>query len=146
MSWRAWALGVTAGLMLGLMFSAGAAGRQPGQIIATATLTANSIAQLPPRGRSGDLQRQRWRVTDRLGRTIGRMFFVCAWPVQRTRLCVVELQMPGGKITAGGTSTTALGGEYVVTGGTGRYGAGGGVMTFTAIGLRKQVLRVIITN
>lgn len=118
----------------------------PEQVNVTATLTATSIAQLPPRGRVGDLQRQRWRITDRHGRSIGRMFFVCQWPTTTARMCGVELQLPEGKLTALGSSPTPLRGEYAVTGGTGRFQGGGGVMTFTAIGLRKQVLRVVITR
>lgn len=117
----------------------------PEQVNVTATLTASSFARLPPAGRAGDLQRQRWRITDRHGRAIGRMLFVCQWPTQTARMCGVELQLPEGKITALGSSPTPLRGEYAVTGGTGRFEGGGGVMHFTAIGLRKQVLRVVIT-
>lgn len=116
------------------------------QINVTATLTASHIVALPPPGRSGDMQRQRWRLTDRYGRTIGRMYHTCAWVVVTARLCVAELQLPRGKVMAAGSSPTMFEGEYAVTGGTGLYRAGGGVMVFTAIGLRKQVLRVEVTT
>ena len=117
-----------------------------GQINVTATLSSSTIALLPPVGRRGDLHYQRWRLTDRFGRHIGRMYFSCAWVVVQARLCLVEIQMPQGKIVAAGSSPTILRGEFAVTGGTGRYRGGGGIMQFTAVGLGKQVLRVEVTT
>ena len=134
-------------IVVGVVSSVSAvASSSAGQINVTATLTHTSGAKLGPFGRAGDTQRQRWRLSDRFGRSIGRMYFSCTWVVSQARLCTVEIQMPQGKITAAGSSPTVFEGEYAVTGGTGRYRGGGGVMLYQAIGLRKSVLRVEVTT
>lgn len=122
------------------------ASTRTGRINVTATLTHASSREAGPAGRQSNASEQAWRITDQYGHRIGRMLLQCRWIVARARFCAGEIAMPLGKITVAGASPTAFEGEFAVTGGTGVYRGGGGVMLFTAIGLRKQVLLVTITN
>jgi len=117
-----------------------------GRINVTATLSHASSRESGPPGRQSNATEQTWRLTDSHGNTIGRMLLQCRWIVARARFCTGEIQMPRGKITVSGSSPTVFEGEFAVTGGTGAYRGGGGVMLFTAIGIRKQVLLLTITS
>lgn len=114
------------------------------RINVTATRTYFTGRAEPPFGRIGNVQGERWRITDRHGRRIGRMLQTCRWIVARARYCSGEVELPLGKLTYQGTSATTFEGEYALTGGTGRYRSGGGVMIFQAIGLRKNILLITI--
>ena len=115
-----------------------------GQINVTATLVKATGRQLGRPGRTSDAIDQTWRITERHGRPIGRMLQHCRWLTSAARLCYGELGLPRGKITFLGSSASRFEGEYAVTGGTGAYRSAGGVMLFTAIGLRKTVLLITV--
>lgn len=115
-----------------------------GQINVTATLVKAHGTDIGRPGRQSDVIEQQWRITDRHGRAVGRMLQSCRWVTRTARLCVGELAMPRGKVTFVGSSPSRLEGEYAVTGGTGAYRSAGGVMLFTAIGLRKTVLLITV--
>lgn len=115
-----------------------------GQINVTATLAHTAHRSVPPRGRQSDAVEQSWRINDRTGTRIGRMLMMCRWVIVRARLCHGELALPLGKLMFLGSSPTAFEGELAVTGGTGAYRSAGGVMLFTAIGLRKTVLLITV--
>lgn len=115
-------------------------------ITVVATRTAASSHALGYAGRRGDFAEVAWRISSRNGHQIGEMFQICRWVLSNQRFCLSELQMPLGKIVASGTSTTSYGGEYAVTGGTGAYINAGGVMNFTAIGLKKIILSIALTQ
>lgn len=119
---------------------------ETGRINVTATLTHKTVREAGPDGRQSNASEQAWRITDKFGTTVGRMLMTCRWVVARARLCSGEITMPRGKITFLGSSATQFEGEYAVTGGTRAYSSGGGVMLFTAIGLRKTILLVTITT
>jgi len=143
--WIIFTLGL-AGILVGLVGIGVAATQGTGRINVTATLAHASSREVGRPGTQSNASEQSWRVTDSHGRTIGRMLMQCRWITPRARLCQAEVELPRGKIVAVGSSTTPFEGEYAVTGGTGRYQGGGGVMTFTAIGLRKQILLITITT
>lgn len=125
--------------------NAAESGRQGiGRINITATLTHGTARAVGAPGRASNASEQAWRLTDRYGRQIGRMLLQCRWILSRARFCNGEIALPRGKITVAGSSETTFDGEWAVTGGTGTYAAGGGVMLFTAIGLRKNVLLITI--
>ena len=117
-----------------------------GQINVTATLVKETGRQVGPRGRGrqSDALEQSWRISDRNGTTIGRMLQQCRWVISTARLCQGEVSLPRGKVTFLGSSSSPLEGKYAVTGGTGTYRSAGGVMLFTAIGLRKIVLSITV--
>lgn len=117
-----------------------------GPISVTATLTSSTARGVPPPGRKSDGVEQRWRITDRNGRSIGRMLLQCRWITRFARLCYGTIQMPRGTFTFQGASPTSFQGEFAVTGGTGAYLGAGGTMRFTAIGQRKNALLVTITT
>lgn len=130
---------------VGIVLRAQAAPTATGRINVTATLTSAVARELGRPGRRSNATEQAWRITNRYGKTVGRMLLGCRWIVPRARMCVAELQMPLGKIVAAGSSPTPFEGEYAVVGGTGVYRGGGGSMLFIATGLHKQVLLVTIT-
>lgn len=117
-----------------------------GRINVTATLLHRALVRARPSGRQSDRADEAWRLTDKFGHPVGRMLLACRWVLPRARLCYGEITMPRGKISVSGSSATGFEGEYAVNGGTGAYDSGGGVMLFTAIGLRKTILLVIITT
>lgn len=117
-----------------------------GRINVTGTLVYSAGIAAGSPGRGGDATTQAWRVSDKFGRRIGRWVVLCRWVLPRSRLCSGELSMPLGKLTVAGSSSTPFEGEYAVTGGTGSYRDAGGVMLFTATGLRKSVLLITITT
>lgn len=133
---------VAVGLVV--VLAVAAAPIRKGQINVTATLAVSSTRAVGPPGRRGDPIEQSWRITDRNGRRIGRMLQQCRWVLTGARLCSGELALPLGKLTYAGSSPTPFEGEYAVTGGTGVYRSAGGVMLFTAIGLRKTVLFITV--
>lgn len=116
-----------------------------GPINVTATRTSSVSREIGRPGRVGNAVQQSWQLNDRRGRPVGRMLLSCRWIVADARYCSGEINMPLGKITVAGSSFTGLLGEYAVTGGTERYVAASGVMNFTAIGARKQVLFISLT-
>lgn len=118
----------------------------PGVINVTASRTHSIYRTVPPRGRQSDGVEQAWRITDRQGRTLGRMLLRCRWIVRDARLCDGELALPRGKISFGGSSPTTFQGEYAVNGGTGVYLGVGGVLRFTAIGQSKNALLITVTT
>lgn len=132
---------IVAGLLVAF---ASSAPTRTGQINVTATLVQAHGVELGRPGRVSDAINQAWRINDRLGRRIGRMVQQCRWVTRRSRLCGGELALPLGKITFIGSSKSRFEGEYAVTGGTGAYRSAGGVMLFTAIGLRKTVLLITV--
>ena len=115
-----------------------------GQINVTATLVKATGLRLGRPGRASDAIDQTWRITERHGRPIGVMLQHCRWTTSTARLCYGELALPRGKVTFLGSSPSRFEGEYAVTGGTGAYRSAGGVMLFTAIGLRKTVLLITV--
>ena len=134
-------------LLCGAAVAAGIAFSAPqatGRINVTATLAEAHGHADGVRGRQSDASYQSWRITDRSGTRIGRMLMRCRWVTARARMCDGELAMPLGKLTFLGASPTRFEGEYAVTGGTGAYRSAGGVMLWTAIGLRKSVLLITI--
>lgn len=152
-AWRLLAAELVLGVALAVVavFVAGAEARPSarlavGPIQVTATLQSSSRRSVGRPGIRSDLVDQTWRLTDRHGTSIGRMLFGCRWVVSRSRLCVVEVTMPLGRIATQGSSLTPEFGEYAVVGGTGVYTGGGGTMMFTAIGARKLVVVITITR
>lgn len=127
-------------------WGAPAGGLSTGRINVTATLMYSTTRAVPPAGRQSDAAEQSWRITDRYGKAIGRMIVWCRWIRPRSRFCTNELTMPRGKIVATGSSLTQFEGEYAVVGGTGAYSRASGVLLFTAIGIRKTVLLVTVTD
>jgi hypothetical protein len=115
-----------------------------GQINVTATLVKAHGVPIGRPGRQSDLILQSWRINDRVGTVIGRMVQQCRWVTRIARLCLGELALPRGKIMFQGSSPSRFDGEYAVTGGTGAYQSAGGVMLYTAIGLRKTVLLITV--
>lgn len=115
-----------------------------GQINVTATLTKATGRAVAPPGRQSNAVEQSWRITDRNGRAIGRMLQQCRWVTRNARVCQGELALPRGKVVFLGSSASPLEGQFAVTGGTGVYRSAGGVMLFTAIGLRKTVLLITV--
>jgi hypothetical protein len=132
---------IVAGLAVAI---ASSAPTSTGQINVTATLIKATGRQVGKPGRQSNALEQSWRITDRNGTTIGRMLQQCRWITRNARLCSGELNLTRGKLTYLGSSPTAFEGEYAVTGGTGTYRSAGGVMLFTAIGLRKTVLLITV--
>ncbi len=128
-----------------------AAVRVTGEINVTGTLVYARALSGGSHGRVGDVSIQSWRVTDRFGRQIGRWVVQCRWVLPHSRFCAGEVTIaqrlgPPGKFTMAGTSVSPFAASYSVTGGTGPYDGAGGVMEFTATGLRKAILLVTITT
>lgn len=141
---QAFALGAALAVLVSVAGEAFTAPTRTGQINVTATLAYSTARALGPAGRQSDAIEQSWRINDRAGTRIGRMLVQCRWIRPRARLCSGEIAMPLGKLTFLGSSLTPFEGEYAVTGGTGAYRSAGGVMLFTAIGLRKTVLLITV--
>lgn len=144
MKWRALLVLLVLGVLVSGAF--GAETHRTAPINVTATLTFGHTRALGPIGRVGNFQQQIWRINDRYGRPIGRWLVTCRWMSGQERFCHTDMILPRGQIIASGSSPTQFEGEYAVIGGTGLYQGGGGVMEFTAIGLSKSVLLVVITT
>jgi hypothetical protein len=137
-------IGVGLLVVAAVTMTAVASNTSSGPINVTATLESKTNRQLGRAGRISNGSEQSWKITDRRGRPIGKMFLACRWITNTTRLCDGELDLPLGKIAVQGTSNTEFEGEWSVIGGTGQYRGGGGVMLYTAVGLRKHVLMISI--
>lgn len=141
---RSLCLGLVTLLSAGLLFESAsqeeaiAAGR-----IELVAVPSRTVFSEPPPGRAGNMERLRWGLRDRYGRTVGTAIFSCRWHKKHERLCAGAIELPRGMITTAGTSETRSFGEWAVTGGTGVYHGAGGSLTFRSIGLRK--LSVSIT-
>ena len=112
-------------------------------IQATVVPTRSAYPRAPV-GRSGDVERLRWSVRDRYGRTIGAAYFSCRWVIDTDRLCAGQFELPLGSIAVQGSSATRELGVYAVVGGTGRYVGASGELAFRAIGFRKLVISMTV--
>lgn len=100
--------------------------------------------EVPPSGRAGNFERLRWSLRNRFGKTIGAGIFNCRWHMRQERLCSGEIKLPLGKLTVMGSSSTRTSGTWAVTGGTGRYAAAGGVLTYVAISFDKLAVTITL--
>lgn len=101
-------------------------------------------ANLPPRGRGGDLETTIWNFNDRYGHRIGKGNLLCRWAALTRRLCWGEIRLPRGKLIILGSSQTRTLGSFAVVGGTGFYLFKQGVLTFSALGTSKYAVRVVL--
>jgi hypothetical protein len=135
-------LAVTA---VALFLAVPAAAAPSGPVQLSAVSVSRTTLPFGAPGRKNDRQDQVWRLNDRHGRTVGRLYLACRWVARFQRYCNADVAMPLGQITMAGLSPTAFLFRYAVTGGTEFYRGAKGDALFVVTGARRMIMSVTLT-
>lgn len=137
---------VALAVIIGLSLTASSAVANPtGPVELSAVAVSRTTLPFGAPGRKNDRQDQVWRLNDRHGRTVGRLYLACRWVARFERYCNAAMEMPLGQLTMAGLSPTAFVFEYAVTGGTEFYRGAKGDALFVVTGARRMIMSVTLT-
>jgi len=128
-----------------LAVTASAAGAPSGPVQLSAVSVSRTTLPFGAAGRKNDRQDQVWRLNDRHGRTVGRLYLACRWLTRFQGYCNAAIDMPLGQLTMAGLSPTAFLFRYAVTGGTEFYRGAKGDALFVVTGARRMIMSVTLT-
>jgi len=136
---------LAAAAIIAMVFPATMSAGPTGPVELSAVAVSRTSLSFGAIGRKNDRQDQVWRLNDRHGRTVGRLYLACRWVARFQRYCDAVVDMPLGQMTLAGLSPTAFLFRYAVTGGTEFYRGAKGDALFVVTGARRMIMSVTLT-